>query len=561
MARAGPEGGDATWWRSLVVVRVAAALAVGAGLVVGVVGAASAATPGQGGRAVRRPAAAAWSVVERAVRPAVVAALGRRAAGRVLGRRAVRRALSEAFAGFRPGRDRVDVRLVGAADGADQEAPRQDGQRGGEAPAGQVLVVRVYVGGLGRCVRLDPGSPERGASECAHAAPVHPRTVRVDQDVWDEHRRRPRSTRRPKTTAQTKQQAKPQPQTEATPPSVLRLPARERARPPSPGQRLLGRLAALRQTARARHWTDPFAPRREIGDALPDVRLPRRRRVSAWPQWTSIEGNALENLRYYFGQGRMRPAWPVPDFFGDRVRRPPSAQGAATVARPDGDCLAAWAARERHPDPPKLACFRQALRYRRLSRDTVYQAASVLSRFLAVPLLGQLMVMRVGETKRETVSSTLWLHTWMGWARLHPGRLGAAAKGLAAEECVRLREHLWRWWGRRAYAAYEETISRLYERHFGALYPEALGGDGLPRRGRFPEPALWALNWLHAVERLDPARRRASVPGLLTRPADVLLVGNLSAERGVASQVPHAARLLRSAGGAVDDTTRRPAGP
>jgi len=485
------------------------------------------------------PDAAPWATVGAALRAPVESALGRKAAARLLARPAVRRALREAFAGFQAGRDRVTVALEGPGDGAGQ---------------GARLVVRVYVGPDARCLRLDPGSSERGPGACQATASRPPRTVRLDDDLW---RRRPGRKRRRRPRADPEPPAKPHPSRtspgeldgDARPPSVLRLPGRPRdpVREPTEGQRLLGALGALRQMARAARWKDPFAPRWEVGDDAPDVKLLRRGRPPAWPQWTSIEGNALENLRYYFGQGRMRPAWPVPDFFGDRVRRPPREAGAGAVGKPDGDCLVAWAAREQHPDPPKLACFRQAFRYRRLSRDTVYQAASLLSGFLAFPVFGQIMAARVGETRRETVSSALWLHTWMGWARLHPKRLGAAARGLSRSERGRLREHLWRWWGRRAYAAYDGTISRLYERHFGALYPAALGADGLPERGRFPTPGLWAINWLHAVERLTPPRRREVICALDARPEDALLVRRLAAEPGVARQLPRVAAALAAA--------------
>ncbi len=477
-----------------------------------------------------------WGVVERAVRAPMVHALGRRGAARLLGRGAVRRALRQAFAGFRAGRDRVDVHLDEGTSGAEPHAVE--------------LVVRVYVGGAGRCLRLEPGSPERGASECVAQAPPPPRTVRLSDDLWRRppRRRPPRTERRGRTRSPPKSTEAPASAARGgPPPSVLRRPPPGTERPQRAlrqGQRLLGRLATLRLAARSARWKDPFAPRLAVGDAAPDVKLLRRRPPTSWPQWTSIEGNALENLRYHFGQGRMRPAWPVPDFFGERVRRPPGALGGASVARPSGDCLAAWAARERHPDPPKLACFRRALRARTLSRDTVYQAASLLGRFLAFPLFGQIVAARVGETKRETVSSALWLHTWMGWARLHPARLGAAARALTAEERVRLREHLWRWWGRRAYAPYERTMSRLYERHFGALYPASLGPDGLPRRGRLPDTALWALNWLHAVERFVPLRRLAAVEALRARPEELRVLRALSSEPGVSREVPRTAAAL-----------------
>jgi hypothetical protein len=73
-----------------------------------------------------------------------------------------------------------------------------------------------------------------------------------------------------------------------------------------------------------------------------------------------------------------------------------------------------------------------------------------------------------------------------------------------------LRRRLSDWWVSARLEALRPTITRLFERHFLGLYPEARDLDGLPRRAFVTDTWLWANNWLAVLDgRPEDAIREA----------------------------------------------------
>lgn len=291
-------------------------------------------------------------------------------------------------------------------------------------------------------------------------------------------------------------------------------------------------------------WHDPFEATFKSGDKLAPVKPfnPPKAKPAR-----SIEGNAMENLRYIYDVSRMRTAWPVPDPFGLYARQPPGSAGKPlAVAKPSKACLKSF--KTSTPDtPPTLQCFQTALRFRNLDKDEAYQVARGIGMFVSIPFLKDIMQQRVATKSYESQSTYLWAHAWMQWAKKFGSRVPTALTRLTAVERMQLRWRLSKWWFNQKYQSFAPTIANIYERHFDQLYPNARDRHGWPRRSRFKNDYLWALNWMAQSER-KPSQVAAAHGRLPAK--EKAIVASLAADAAHIRRFPSATAAVAAAFGA-----------
>ncbi len=463
-----------------------------------------------------------WSPATPAAPPATAPALVafRRAAAkhlspaelrRLLARPEVREAVARAMEGYDPATDALHVRL-----------------------AGDDLTLRVVRRALVRRCAPAPEGAEAGSPEprCEDVTePVADRSIQLDRSLW-----RPPRAAPPRPAPEPPSPPGPPPRSvlrDAAPRQHAAFDALERLPPPL--ARALADYAELRATLRSRgHWVDPLL----ADDPLARPPVDERPGPAPAPEPSRAE----QNLADPFGPGRMQTALPVPDLLAQGAHA--AATRELTVAAPDLACLERWAAAEDHPHPPRLACFQAALRAPRVARSNTYRIARLLGSFVPLPILFDLMEREVKAAKRHTSDTTVWATVWLAWARRNPDRLPAALAALALAERKPLSRHLRRWWGDPRRRADEPTLTRIFEAHFLALYPEAADPAGLPNRRAFADAWLWATNWLAEVDRRGAPSLQATLSAL--PPADRALVEAILGDPGYGRRFPRLAAALPS---------------
>jgi len=392
---------------------------------------------------------------------------------RVLRERRVRDALDELFDGWDGVADTLTVT-----------------REGGELVLATTLRER-------RCLaRLGVG-PEVGAAEPVCDEVVRTdgqRSLRVGERVWRAPKPQAVAKAAAKAAAVAKAAASEDEPTGPVENTVLRV-----ARGDDPGEVAEARAAheALKDQIRRPHWKDPMLPASavEAGDALRPLEA----------EAPAVEARAETNLRNPFDEARMRTDLPVP------AQLTLGRSGGAMPLLPDDTeaCRDEW--RVASDDaPPTLDCFRRVAWHDRLADSTAYQILSNLQRFISLPLLDNLVAIEVKGAVSHTAHRLVWALAWVAWVEARPDRSAEALGKLTAEERRVLRRRLSDWWVNTRLDAMRPTITRLFERHFLGLYPEARDLDGLPRRAFVTDTWLWANNWLAVLDgRPEDAIREA----------------------------------------------------
>lgn len=417
-------------------------------------------------------------------RAPVEAELGRLLApaevARVLGDRRVREALDELFDGWDGVADTLTVT-----------------RQGGELVVATTLRER-------RCLtRLSVG-PELGRVEPICDEVVRQdgeRSLRVGERVWRE-RVAPRAPRPPSPVVASAEAAQAHPSVVAPEPkgpvdnTVLRV----RREAGEDGEVAQARASheALKEAIRRPHWKDPMLPTSavEAGDALKPLESPP----------PAVEARAETNLRNPFDEARMRTDLPVP------AQLTLGRSGGVMPLLPDDTeaCREEWQGTSQAAAPPTLDCFRRVAWNDRLADSTAYRILSTLQSFISLPLLDTLVAMEVRDAVSHTAHRLVWALSWLAWVEAHPERAAEALDHLNPEERRVLRRRLSDWWVATRLESLRPTITRLFERHFLGLYPEARDLDGLPRRAFVTDTWLWANNWLAVLDgRPEDAIREA----------------------------------------------------
>lgn len=261
----------------------------------------------------------------------------------------------------------------------------------------------------------------------------------------------------------------------------------------------------LKGKLRQPHWKDPLLPADavEAGEAIRPFREPP----------LAIEAHVATNLRNPFGDGRMRTQDPVPDMLtlpNDPQREPllPALRDA---------CSDEWRLKSETPRPPTLDCYRRVAWHDRLEDNGAYQALSRIASILQLPLLDTLVAIQVKSAVSHQAHRLVWALVWVAWVQGHPDQTSEALASLTPEERRFLRRRLADWWVEATLTGLRPTITRLFERHFLGLYPEAMDLDGLPRRTFVSDTWLWANNWLaildgRSTSAITAAYERLSLP-------------------------------------------------
>jgi len=239
------------------------------------------------------------------------------------------------------------------------------------------------------------------------------------------------------------------------------------------------------------------------------------------------EPAATVALRNPFGDGRMRTDLPVP-----LQLTLPGSNVAPLMPTLTEDCEAQWRLRERSEHPPELDCYRSYAWHKKLDNNDAYRTLEALTTFIDIPLARSIMAIMAEDVKSSRAHELVWAFVWLEWVGRAPDdsrRIADALAQLAPDERRYLRKQLATLWGkpdglvlkadtqaRRGEPTATTTtpayrlITRLYERHFLDLYPEAKDLDGLPRRNFVTDTWLWANNWLAVLDgRTDEAIERA----------------------------------------------------
>lgn len=322
------------------------------------------------------------------------------------------------------------------------------------------------------------------------------RTLRVAERVWREPPRvkKPRASP-PVVAAAASARAEPEP-TGPVENSVLRVRRDEGGL----GEVAQARAAleVLKDQIRRPHWKDPMLPASavEAGDALKPLEAPP----------PAIEARAETNLRNPFDEARMRTDLPVP------AQLTLGRSGGVMPLLPDDTeaCRDEWKAGSAGASAPTLDCFRRVAWNDRLADSKAYRILSTLQSFISLPLLDTLVAMEVQDAVSHTAHRLVWALSWLAWIEGRPERTAEALAALTPEERRVLRRRLSDWWVSARLEALRPTITRLFERHFLGLYPEARDLDGLPRRAFVTDTWLWANNWLAVLDgRPEDAIREA----------------------------------------------------
>ena len=354
-----------------------------------------------------------------------------------------------------------------------------------------------------RCLTNLELGPERGPSE-----PVCDDTVRlggerrlvVDDRLW----RTPKPKSRPQVAAVA---ATTEPAPEPTGPvenTVLRR--------TSPGAIDVGPVMEARAQhedlkggLRRPHWKDPMLPADavEAGEALRPFHEPS----------PPVEARVDTNLRNPFGDGRMRTQDPVPDM----LTLPNNGQSDPLLPTLSDECTQEWRLNTGTPQPPTLDCYRRVAWHDRLEGNDAYQALSRIASVLQLPLLDTLIAIQVQDAVSHQAHRLVWALVWVSWVKFHPDRTAEALADLTPEERRFVRRRLADWWVEAKLVDLRPTITRLFERHFLGLYPEAMDLDGLPRRTFVSDTWLWANNWLAILDgrsnsAITAAYERLSLP-------------------------------------------------
>ena len=454
---------------------------------------------------------ASWPEVDALVRPALERVLEPAEVERLLAHASVREALAATLDGWDGRHDTLRVALG------------PDGTLRGVASLG--AAERVCTATLHR--------PEGAAPPpiCREEVRSAPRDLVLGRDLWSPPR--PRAPRPP---------ASPLP---ATPPeptgpadTLLRLPEVPPVPEPHEGEVLeaLRDWSAYRDSLPGRRWQDPFLPADLTASRTALMPLP-----GFEPR---IEERSSANLRNPFSPERLGALLEIPAPEQHSLSRD-VAQAPLIPALSD-ECLRDWKAEERAA-PPSLACFREVTQNARLERGVFYkvkQALSFIGLPLSLPVLDDLVALEMREAASHRAYHAVWAAVWLDFVAADPdARLPGALRDLGDEERRFLRRRLWRWWIARDLAPYRDLVTRLYERHFLALYPEARDTAGLPKRGFFNNTWLWASNWLAEVGQRPANVVTAAYERLGTRERRV--IDAFVADAAIAERFPEACAQLR----------------
>ncbi len=339
------------------------------------------------------------------------------------------------------------------------------------------------------------------------------RRLIVGDDAW-----RPKPKPKPEQVADVAPQPEPTP--EPTGPvdnTVLRRPTKDYELGPIGEARAQHEL--LKDALRRPHYKDPMLPADavEAGAAMRPFDEPPR----------EPEARVDTNLRNPFDPARMRVDLPVPDML--TLPNDPQSQPLVPDARED--CDAEWRLGANTPRAPTLDCYRRVAWNARLDRDDGYQALAAIASVIKLPILDTLVAMKQQEVASHQAHRLAWALVWLAWVKDHPARTAEALAQLSPEERRFVRRRLADWWVESKLGELRPTITRLFERHFLGLYPEAMDLDGLPRRAFLTDTWLWANNWLAvldgrsndaitaAYQRLSPGERK--VIGAFVRDRDL----------------------------------------
>jgi len=444
---------------------------------------------------------ATWPEVEAVVRPALADTLSAAEIDRLLARDAVRRALVETLDGWDGRHDTLRVHLDAAGD----------------------LTVRASLGTRETHCTTTLHHAE-GAVEppvCRDEVETVARDLVLGRDLW---RPRAKPAPRPPTAPA------PPPEPEGPVDTLIRrvtLPPPDDALHGPEVTEALRAYTDFRDSLATRHWQDPFLPTdlTESGTALmePTTFNP------------ILESHASANLRNPFSPERLGALLEMPAPESQSLSR--DVEEAPLILALSEECLLDWQA-ETRTTPPTLACFREVTQNARLEDGIFYKVKSLFQKIglpLSLPILDQLVAIEMREVASHRAYNVIWAAVWLDFVNADPeARLANALGGLSEEERRLLRRRLWRWWIARDLAPYRDLVTRLYERHFLALYPEARDSAGLPRRGFFNDTWLWASNWLSEVGQRPASTITAAYARLGTRERrviDAFVADDLVAER------------------------------
>jgi len=311
------------------------------------------------------------------------------------------------------------------------------------------------------------------------------RRLVLDDELWKSPRPRPR----PQVAAVVANTGPTAP--EPTGPvenTVLRRPTSPGALDPGPVLEARAHHDELKGKLRRPHWKDPMLPADPVaaGEAIRPFDEPA----------PAVEARVESNLRNPFDGARMRTADPVPDML--TLAR--DGEGMALLPPLREECVDEWRLKTATPMPPTLDCYRRVAWNDRLADNDAYQALSRIASVLQLPLLNTLVAMQVKDAVSHQAHRLAWALVWVAWLQAHPERTAEALASLTAEERRFVRRRLADWWVEAKLADLRPTITRLFERHFLGLYPEAMDLDGLPRRMFVTDTWLWANNWLAVLD-------------------------------------------------------------
>ena len=275
----------------------------------------------------------------------------------------------------------------------------------------------------------------------------------------------------------------------------------------------------LKDALRRPHYKDPMLPADavEAGAAIQPFQEPP----------LAPEARVETNLRNPFDPARMRVDLPVPDM----LTLPNDPQGQPLIPEGRDECGEEWRLGTQTPRAPTLDCYRRVAWNSRLDRDDAYKALAMIASIIKLPILDTLVGLKQQEAASHQAHRLAWALVWLAWVKDHPDRTTEALAQLTPEERRFVRRRIADWWVEAKLAELRPTITRLFERHFLGLYPEAMDHDGLPRRTFVTDTWLWANNWLAvldgrpndaitaAYQRLSPGERR--VIGAFVRDRDL----------------------------------------